>query len=310
MSRSLESSESFDWLPFNEYPEYSIAEVQSGAQYQQIIDSYGSIADWAPNPDHRCGLAAFNPFPYSNSLLGFGGSEALPPSPYSPASSTGMTLGIPTPTTGQFSSKGSQSSAPHPDSTSSTNDQRAPSLSMQSLSPALSNDLVAPSPKSEQKEAPPRRAASAPEGRTKPRRKTHNAIEKRYRTRLNDKISELRDKIPSLRDQPAEASGKNIPPHPTGDCNAQKVNKANILEKATEYIQYLEACNHRLQEQLDQALLASRPVGQIYDGMVLPENRMDPGGNCSLPTYPRAQPTEHFAYTVHDLVPDDTASFR
>lgn len=33
-----------------------------------------------------------------------------------------------------------------------------------------------------------------------PKKTTHNVIEKRYRTNLNDKFAELRDKVPSLCD--------------------------------------------------------------------------------------------------------------
>lgn len=37
-----------------------------------------------------------------------------------------------------------------------------------------------------------------------PKKKAHNIIEKRYRTNLNDKIAELRDKVPSLCDVPMD----------------------------------------------------------------------------------------------------------
>ncbi|OBT83674.1 hypothetical protein VE02_07640 [Pseudogymnoascus sp. 03VT05] len=88
-----------------------------------------------------------------------------------------------------------------------------------------------------------------------PQKKTaHNMIEKRYRTNLNDKIAALRQSVPSLRATEKSLGGgkgaKNfadamedldglIPPN--------KLNKATILSKATEYIGHLERRNKALQ---------------------------------------------------------------
>lgn len=81
-------------------------------------------------------------------------------------------------------------------------------------------------------------------------------IEKRYRTNLNDKIVALRDAVPSLRVMAhrlghdvegldehdlmaeAESMGRLTPP--------QKLNKATVLSKATEYIAHLESNNEIL----------------------------------------------------------------
>ncbi|KAJ5154317.1 uncharacterized protein N7500_009756 [Penicillium coprophilum] len=82
------------------------------------------------------------------------------------------------------------------------------------------------------------------------KKRAHNVIEKRYRANLNDKIAELRDSVPSLRstknpnggsaDDDDEAEGANP---------ANKLNKASILSKATEYIKHLEIRNQRLEDE-------------------------------------------------------------
>ncbi|CAG8894309.1 unnamed protein product [Penicillium nalgiovense] len=82
------------------------------------------------------------------------------------------------------------------------------------------------------------------------KKRAHNVIEKRYRANLNDKIAELRDSVPSLRstknpnggsaDDDDEAEGTNA---------ANKLNKASILSKATEYIKHLEIRNQRLEDE-------------------------------------------------------------
>ncbi|EDN10757.1 conserved hypothetical protein [Histoplasma mississippiense (nom. inval.)] len=84
------------------------------------------------------------------------------------------------------------------------------------------------------------------------KKRSHNVIEKRYRANLNDKIAELRDSVPSLR---ALAKQKNgISGQGMGDddeivLSSNKLNKASILAKATEYIRHLEQRNKRLEEE-------------------------------------------------------------
>ena len=82
---------------------------------------------------------------------------------------------------------------------------------------------------------------------------SHNVIEKRYRSNLNDKIAKLRDSVPELRSAPPAI--KRRPQKPivvdsdgSGDEASQglKFNKATVLVKATEYIQQLERQNQRL----------------------------------------------------------------
>ncbi|KAH8589912.1 hypothetical protein B0O99DRAFT_318510 [Bisporella sp. PMI_857] len=91
----------------------------------------------------------------------------------------------------------------------------------------------------------------------KPVKKTaHNMIEKRYRTNLNDKITALRDSVPSLRvvgrrrnDQAKKEILQGLKP-------ARNLSKATVLSKATEYIVHLERRNNAMQK--EHAALKSR----------------------------------------------------
>lgn len=96
--------------------------------------------------------------------------------------------------------------------------------------------------------------------RKKTRRKAHNAIERRYRSRLNEKIAGLRDSIPDLRAKVESEAARQGRSHDlTGSSGAApKVNKADVLEKATEYVKYLENANRKLEVQLQQTLALSR----------------------------------------------------
>lgn len=116
---------------------------------------------------------------------------------------------------------------------------------------------------------------SPPESKQQPSKKrSHNVIEKRYRANLNEKITELRDSIPSLRGLTRDTNG-GASIHDDDYSGGNKLNKASILSKATEYIRHLELRNSRLEEenkalktrlrQLDKAVLieqsASTSVG-------------------------------------------------
>lgn len=73
-------------------------------------------------------------------------------------------------------------------------------------------------------------------------KRSHTIIEKRYRNNLNQKITALRESVPSLRaDSEALDLGGLVP--------ASKLNKATILSKAIEYIQYLEKRNSSLEKE-------------------------------------------------------------
>lgn len=71
------------------------------------------------------------------------------------------------------------------------------------------------------------------------KKKSHNAIERRYRTSINDKIIELKNII----------------------CGVEaKINKSAILQKAIDYIRYLQKHNHQLNQQIMRLQLANQQV--------------------------------------------------
>ncbi|KAL3497269.1 hypothetical protein BJX62DRAFT_5173 [Aspergillus germanicus] len=80
------------------------------------------------------------------------------------------------------------------------------------------------------------------------KKRAHNVIEKRYRANLNEKIAELRDSVPSLK--ASKGSGAIVDDDDAeGVTPANKLNKASILSKATEYIRHLETRNKRLEDE-------------------------------------------------------------
>ena len=197
---------------------------------------------------------------------------------------------------------------------SSMRDPSLQSYSTQSLSPALSTDqnpLQSPKLEQEDSDSSPKQSNNTPsESRKKPRRKTHNAIEKRYRVKLNEKIAELRDSIPSLRQQ------ANITPSgsPVGESSvdqgaAQKINKANILEKATEYVKHLEDCNRRLQTELHQARAELRPQchhpSHLMPQQNFPGQRTSHDSGYGLDIGPLRQGHNDGFYSVDDFGSDD-----
>ncbi|KAJ6028719.1 hypothetical protein N7540_004295 [Penicillium herquei] len=82
------------------------------------------------------------------------------------------------------------------------------------------------------------------------KKRAHNVIEKRYRANLNEKIAELRDSVPSLRTtKNANGDSNEDDDDGEGTQSANKLNKASILSKATEYIKHLEIRNKRLEDE-------------------------------------------------------------
>ena len=83
------------------------------------------------------------------------------------------------------------------------------------------------------------------------KKRPHNVIEKRYRANLNEKITELRDSVPSLRaskkvGRQTEVASDNENEDLDGPATSTKLNKASILTKAVEYIRHLELRNKKL----------------------------------------------------------------
>ncbi len=88
------------------------------------------------------------------------------------------------------------------------------------------------------------------------RKRGHNAIEKRYRTNLNDKINCLREGIPSLSrqsisDAKSDEEGEGSDGEMDRKTVQQKYGKAAILTRALEYIKHLENTTQRLGGEVD-----------------------------------------------------------
>ena len=146
---------------------------------------------------------------------------------------------------------------------------------------------------------------SASDKRKKPRRKAHNAIEKRYRIRLNEKIAELRDSIPSLRQNPNSPFSGSPKADQGGSCDVasvHKVNKANVLEKATEYIKSLEHCNRRLQVELHRVISLSRgvPPGRPIPPMMMNYPMVESGHDDRSASLPAHRVTETYSRPQRD----------
>jgi len=107
-----------------------------------------------------------------------------------------------------------------------------PETSPQSPVPAAKERLSATTPKP--------KATKRNNALTK--QKSHNLIEKRYRTNLNQKILALRDAVPSL-GTVAEANDED---DSEARSSAPKMNKNTILSKARDYILDLEKRNGSL----------------------------------------------------------------
>lgn len=84
------------------------------------------------------------------------------------------------------------------------------------------------------------------------RKRGHNAIEKRYRTNLNDKINLLREALPKLQRSSSNESSKTCEEEDEEDdqedtkSSQQKCGKAATLTMALEYIKHLELAAQRL----------------------------------------------------------------
>jgi sterol regulatory element-binding transcription factor 1 len=90
------------------------------------------------------------------------------------------------------------------------------------------------------------------------KRNTHNAIEKRYRTSINDKINELKNMIVG---------------------HEAKLNKSAVLRKAIDYIRYLQNSNTKLKQE-NLALKLSSKNKRIED-LILPKMEDSPSPRFS-----------------------------
>ncbi|PWN90012.1 hypothetical protein FA10DRAFT_266531 [Acaromyces ingoldii] len=95
--------------------------------------------------------------------------------------------------------------------------------------------------------------ANATPAQKQQKKVAHNAIERRYRNNINDRITALRNAVPALRElRPKKPGGSRKGKAAQeqdlvdGVPAATKLNKATILGKATDYIRYLKGRETRL----------------------------------------------------------------
>lgn len=118
----------------------------------------------------------------------------------------------------------------------------------------------------------------------------HNAIERRYRNNINDRIRELQQVVPALcRDEDRERqsthhrsddddSEEELEEEEDGIPVAKKLNKATILQKATEYIHYLKYSQQLLRQENDmlQHIIQSLPGGEpLLTQFLIDKQRFD-----------------------------------
>ncbi|KAI8343809.1 hypothetical protein EDC96DRAFT_567986 [Choanephora cucurbitarum] len=99
----------------------------------------------------------------------------------------------------------------------------------------------------------------------------HNAIERRYRNNINDRIRELKNVVPALykarirekEDDSSESGDEDAEAIVDGVEVAKKLNKATILRKATEYIKFLKTSNDNTEQEnlILQQIIAQMPGG-------------------------------------------------
>ncbi|QBZ62689.1 hypothetical protein PoMZ_11574 [Pyricularia oryzae] len=102
-------------------------------------------------------------------------------------------------------------------------------------------------------------------------RTAHNDIERKYRTNLKDKISELRDAVPALRTIPENEEDGEDAGQPS---RGPKVSKGAVLTKATEYIHYLEKKNKMIVQQHQELSKRLQAFEQLLSATARPTYQM------------------------------------
>uniref|UniRef100_A0A8I5ZQ08 Protein max n=1 Tax=Rattus norvegicus TaxID=10116 RepID=A0A8I5ZQ08_RAT len=91
----------------------------------------------------------------------------------------------------------------------------------------------------------------------------HNALERKCRDHIKDSFHSLRDSVPSLQ--------------------GEKASRAQILDKATEYIQYMRRKNHTHQQDLDDL----KRQNALWSNKFVHWRRQDQVPNCKTTTPPQ-----------------------
>ncbi|CAG8652819.1 14200_t:CDS:2, partial [Acaulospora morrowiae] len=120
----------------------------------------------------------------------------------------------------------------------------------------------------------------------------HNAIERRYRNNINDRINDLKNVVPALchlksKDSKDDDEDEEVDGIPA----ATKLNKATILRKATEYIIYLKKNNQKMKS--DNEML--RNLLQALPGGIELLNEMSEG---TPPDTPEVTSPNEFDYPL------------
>ncbi|KAG0672774.1 hypothetical protein C6P42_003147 [Pichia californica] len=125
-------------------------------------------------------------------------------------------------------------------------------------------------------------------------RASHNKIEKKYRSNINTKFIELKDAVPTLRVlDNNEINFDEL----EGLAPASRLNKANILSKATEYIRHLESKNNLLLNEI--RLLRSNPNYNYHPPNTIPNMPIEVISN--LPNQPQMS---------HIVIPQNDNSYQ
>ncbi|CAG8769614.1 1521_t:CDS:2, partial [Dentiscutata erythropus] len=108
----------------------------------------------------------------------------------------------------------------------------------------------------------------------------HNAIERRYRNNINDRINELKNVVPAL--------------------SATKLNKATILRKSTEYITYLKNNNKKIKNENEvlRKMIEALPGGaELYNAYNIKKMAVEsvetPSDTSEDPDSPPGIPSNH-----------------
>ncbi|TID30941.1 hypothetical protein CANINC_000463 [Pichia inconspicua] len=133
----------------------------------------------------------------------------------------------------------------------STTDTRSSLSPASSDSGLLGNATTLPSSSSSSSKNKQNRInvnSNRPSLSSKQGKSSHNMIEKKYRNNINTKFLELKNAVPTLRilDNTSPINFDDL----EGLVPAPRLNKANILAKATEYIYHLESKNRFLLKEL------------------------------------------------------------